>query len=165
MFLLSMIFYLLIFIPHFCLSTSIISHTVGFWCLNNAHKSAAAQMLTTQVSSSSVHLLEIFSWQAIKQLGRNNVSFTSLLVICGCVCVCVSWSGELEWEGNFFVLNLSHELNITSDNVPVIQCSFGHFSKNVKPARCRRIVITTSALFWNKGLQNPSNLVPNYSSS
>lgn len=36
---------------------------------NNTHKSAVAQMLTSEkVFSLSVHLLEIFAWQAIKQV-------------------------------------------------------------------------------------------------
>lgn len=49
---------------------------------NNTHKSAGAQMLTANVFSFSVHLPDIFAWQAIKQVQRNNVSFTSFFFIC-----------------------------------------------------------------------------------
>lgn len=87
---------------------------------NNTHKSAGAQMLTTNVFSFSVHLLDIFAWQAIKQVQRNNVSFTSLFVF--------HFLRTLyERKASLFD---PHELNITFDNISVIPCSLGKLTKS-----------------------------------
>jgi hypothetical protein len=142
------------------LSTFIIFHTVCFWCLgkaNNTHKSAVAQMLTVEVFSFSVHLLKIYSWQAIKQLSRNNVSFTSLYLICffnffsswefiwaksfHCCFEAGSWTKHNLWQQFSGTLIFYWKWKI---------CLVQHAMLT--------IVNFTPAMFWDEGLQNPREL-------